>query len=110
MAFDKVDGAGLHRLDRGVDRALTTNHDDGHPGRVTRRLCKTSSPDAGHPEVEQGRVERLVLHEPKGLAAVRCADDVLAVVSEQARELAPKHRIVIGDQDLHRRPLEGAGR
>ena len=53
---------------------------------------------------------RLALHEPKGFGTVRCTDHVVAVLAEQARELGPKHRIVIGDPDLHRRPLEGAGR
>ncbi len=61
-------------------------------------------------QVQQSRVERFSLDETQRFSAVRCDDHVVPVFAEQARELVPQDRVVIGDQNLHRRPLEGAGR
>ena len=94
-----VEGAGLHRLDRGVDRA-ERGHQDHRGGRVhrPRRAQHVHAVAAAHLEVAQHDVEVAVVQTLDRGVAVRRLLDFVPGVGQPADQPAAQRIVIIGNE------------
>jgi hypothetical protein len=98
--LDEIPRAEPRRLDRGLDRAVAADHDDG--ARQTAALAplakEADAVEIGHPDVEQHEIR--ALHAPqlaRGRSRLGGIDDVTLVFEDVADGLADV-RLVVDDE------------
>ena len=99
--LDEVVGAELGRLDRGLDGAVAGDHD--HRGLRAHALDLgqgLEAVDAGHPDVEEDEVGRLLLQPGDRLLARAHRGDSIALVLEHAPQSRLDRPLVVHDQDV----------
>ena len=103
--LDEVERAGLGRFDGGADRAVAG--DDHHRQRLVDRLDalqRLEAVHAGHLDVEEDEIGRLLLGERHAFRPARRLEHVVALVLEDHPHRPPDLRLVVYDQNarLHR--------
>jgi hypothetical protein len=105
---DEVGGAGPHRRDHGVDRAVRCLHDHRRPLlALGERGEDGEAVDIRHLQVEHQEIDAARLDRAQGCGAAVDDERLVAESAHHRLEQTALHRVVVGDEDFcaHRAPV-----